>query len=452
MSWLDKCQQSLPELITKQYRFGVQLKIYRWLIYLAGPFIDLYLISRKKIGKEDDKRFPERLGRAGFPRPAGSLVWIHAASVGEAISVLPLINSITDKYKKINVLLTTGTVTSAKILEQRLPSRTFHQYIPIDKMVTVRRFLEHWKPDLALWVESELWPNLIIETHKTGCQMIQINARLSENSYEKWKRGRHLAERMLRCFALSLVQSEDDGKRLADLGAKNVKYIGNLKFDAPPLPSDPKETGNLLSMIGERHIWLAASTHKGEELIVANTHKKLKETYPDLLTIIAPRHPQRCEEICQELADFEDMEVAVRTKGDNIKDSTDIYIADSVGELGIFFRLTGIVFMGGSLVDHGGQNPLEAARLECAIITGPHIKNFAGIYKELKDEGAYIEVNNEAELVRAVSSLLSDHEKIDGFSTKALELVESKQGIAKNYINEMKPFFKPLVSDEDNKE
>lgn len=425
----------------------MQLKLYRWLIYLAGPFIDLYLISRRKIGKEDSKRFSERLGRASFPKPVGPLVWIHAASVGEAVSVLPLINAILDKDKSINVLLTTGTVTSAKVLEERLPNRAFHQYVPIDKVVTVRRFLDHWNPDVALWVESELWPNLIIETHKTGCPMIQVNARISENSFETWKRASSLAEKMLNCFALSLAQSEIDAERLEKLGSKHVKYIGNLKFDAPALPADPKETGNLLSMIGERPLWMAVSTHEGEETIVAKVHKKLKEEHGQILTIIVPRHPNRTREILEEIDAIGDLKVAVRSNGEGIDDTVDIYIADTVGELGIFLRLTGIVFMGGSLVDHGGQNPLEAARLECAIISGPNLKNFVQIYKELKNENAYIEVKNAEALEDAVDELLKDHEKLESLSAKSLDLVESKQGLVNGYMQEMDQFFSPLISD-----
>jgi 3-deoxy-D-manno-octulosonic-acid transferase len=406
-------------------------------------------MNRRKIGKEDEKRFGERLGHASCPRPSGPLVWIHAASVGEAVSVLPLINKIIEKYSKINILLTTGTVTSAKILEERLPNRAFHQYVPIDKVVTVRRFLDHWKPDLALWVESELWPNLIVETHKTGCQMIQLNARLSESSFETWKKARSLAEKMLKCFALSMAQSEEDAMRLEALGAKNVKTIGNLKFDAPALPADPKETGRLLGMIGDRQLWLAVSTHKGEEKIVADVHKKLKEEHPSILTILVPRHPNRTVEIVDILHEIGDLNLAIRSNDEPIEENTDIYIADTVGELGIFFRLANITFMGGSLVEHGGQNPLEAARLECAIISGPHVGSFTEVYKELKQDNAYIEVKDGNELAEIIDKLFNDHEELEALYNRSLEMIESKQGVATSFLNEMSEFFKPLADNEE---
>jgi len=421
----------------------MHLKLYRWFSFILGPLIDLYLIWRKSLGKEDTKRFSERLGHASLPRPSGSLLWVHAASVGEAMSILPLITSITEEFRDLNILVTTGTVTSAKLLEGRLPMRAFHQYVPIDKVITVRRFLSHWRPNLALWVESEFWPNLIIETHKTGCAMIQINARISVPSYEKWQRYPDFAKSMLSCFSLCLAQSADDRDRLINLGATNAKYIGNLKFDSPPLPADPKETGKLISMVGERPLWIAASTHPGENEIVGKIHSTLKQDHENLLTIIIPRHPEKGPEIASTLSE-KGLNISLRTASQEINETTDIYIADTIGELGIFYRLSGIVFMGGSLVPHGGQNPLEAARLECALITGPHTNNFLRIYEELEKNEAVIKVKDEAELTSTLGELLVDHEKQRKLASTSLALMESKAGVLDGYLKEMAPYLKPL--------
>lgn len=426
----------------------MQFKLYQFLTSIAGPFIDLYLMKRRRKGKEDAERFPERLGKPSFPRPSGPLVWVHAASVGEAMSVQPLIKSIIDNHSSVHVLVTTVTVTSAHILEKRLPKRTFHQYVPVDRTTVVRRFLKHWKPDFALWVESELWPNLIIETHKTGCPMVQVNATISSDSLKKWQRAKKLAAKMLGCFSLTLPQTQDDAKRLEELGAKNVQFLGNLKFDAPALPADPKATGELVNMISERQVWVAASTHDGEEEIIAGVHEKLKETHPSMITIIAPRHPERGQAIANMLKQKK-LKYAVRSKEEKIEEDTDIYIADTVGELGLFYRLTGLVFIGGSLVPHGGHNPLEAARLECAIITGPYIDTFSRVYKELFEVSAAIKVADGAELFEQVDNLLVDLEAQEKYSEASLKLVESKSGVLDQYAEALTPYLTPFKNNDD---
>lgn len=415
------------------------LKLYRFFSVAALPFIYLWLLRRRFIGKEDKARFGERLGMASLLRRDGQLVWIHAASVGEAVSVLPLIQKILDKFQSINILVTTGTVTSAKLLESRLPNRSFHQYVPIDSLIVVKKFLKHWKPDIAIFVESELWPNLIIETHKTGCRILQVNARISQESCDKWGKYGGMINAVLSCFGISLAQSEEDAQRLKTLGAPNVKYIGNLKFDAPPLPADPKETGKLMGMIGFRPVWLAASTHPGEEQIVSETHKKLKEKHEELLTIIIPRHPERGGEIAKIISP---MKSALRSEWQSIEDDTDFYIADTIGELGIFYRLVGIVFMGGSLVPHGGQNPLEAARLECALLTGSHTENFKKIYGELAEKKAVINIGNAAELASKIDELISDNNLQKEYATNALAFIESKSGVVDSYLKEIENFIK----------
>ncbi|NDF11590.1 MAG: 3-deoxy-D-manno-octulosonic acid transferase [Proteobacteria bacterium] len=435
-------KNAVTPAIRRRHR-RMQLHLYQWLTRLLSPFIDLYLLKRRLAGKEDAVRFRERLGHAGLARPQGALVWVHAASVGEAVSVLSLIRSITEALPKAHVLVTTGTVTSAEMLAKRLPRRAMHQYVPVDKVHSVRRFLRHWRPDLALWVESELWPNLIVETHKTGCPLVQVNATLSVESVATWQKAKKLAHRMLESFSLTLPQTEEDGKRLASLGAKNIRFVGNLKFEAPALPVDPKEVGSMLTMIGNRPVWVAASTHAGEEIAVAKAHLALKKQFPDILTILVPRHPNRRDEILETLAP-ESLSIAVRSKSEVATAATDIYLADTLGELGLFYRLSNIVFMGGSLIEQGGHNPLEPARLECALITGPHIHHFTPIFNELIAENACIKIEHAEALPGAVANLLSDKTMQKTMCNAALDFVESKGSVVADYMEALGPFITQL--------
>lgn len=423
----------------------MNIKLYKFISILLSPVIDFYLFYRKKKGKEDLERFPERVGKGSFPRPTGALIWVHAASVGEAISVLPLVNKIVKDYPDINILLTTGTVTSSKILESKLPKNIIHQYVPIDKYYVVTRFLSHWRPDCAIWVESELWPNLLSETQKTGCPIVLINARMSEDSFEKWKKYSKLSSDILSCFSHCLVQSQEDAGRFSKVGAKNVTVAGNLKYEAPALPADPAETGKLVGMIGDRPIWLAASTNKGEEAIIKFVHDKLSQKHDKILTIIAPRHPERCAEIIEEFSS-QNLEIAVRSRGDEITPSTNIYIADTVGEMGIFYRLSGIVFMGGSLVKHGGQNPLEAARLECAILSGVNTDNFKDVYKEMQHYNGVLVVKDAGDLVAKIDLLMTDHDKLEELADNAINFIDSKSGIIEKYMEYLRPYLNPLDS------
>lgn len=419
------------------------MKLYRTLSLLAGPFITAYLHKRKAAGKEDPQRMPERLGHAGFPRPEGTLVWVHAASVGESISILPLINRISERFDNIKVLLTTGTTTSAKMMETRLPANAFHQFVPVDSLGAVKRFLAHWKPDIALWVESEFWPNLLMETSKVA-PIILMNARVSNTSFSKWQRYKAFIRQILSSFTLCLPQSPEDARRLQVLGAEHVKFIGNLKYDAPALPSDSKKMSQLLGMIEDRHIWVAASTHSGEEEILAGAHQILHETYSDLLTIIIPRHANRGAEIAVMLRE-KGLKVALRSKEEAIQPETDIYVADTMGELGIFYRLTPIVFIGGSLVPHGGQNPLEAARLECAIIAGNHMDNFLDICRELEDNNAILRVNSKETLAEAVHSMIYDGDKREKLKANATQVAAAKGEILNAYVEEICPYIEKSV-------
>ncbi|MCE3231934.1 MAG: 3-deoxy-D-manno-octulosonic acid transferase [Rickettsiaceae bacterium] len=409
------------------------LRLYQLLTRSLAPLISIYLLKRMRRGKEDPVRFSERFGKTGVERPDGKLVWVHAASVGESISVLPIITKLVEPNGDINFLLTTGTTSSARIVAERLPARTIHQYVPIDTLDAVTNFLSHWKPDLALWVESELWPNLVTQASKI-CPMLLLNGRMSERSYNKWQRHKSLSNMILSCFSLILAQSKHDAERFEKLGSNNVKYIGNIKYDAPPLPDDEEKRRSLEVMIGSRPIWLASSTHNGEEELIAEAHKKLKEQYPQILTIIAPRHPARSAEIIRTLYDM-GMSISLRSIDDEITDRTDIYLADTMGELGIFYRLAKIVFIGGTLVQWGGQNPLEPARLGCSIVHGPHMDNFAEIESELAQHNAAIIVQDSNTLANAVASLIGDEHKRNYIALAALKVVREKNGVLDAYVS-----------------
>jgi 3-deoxy-D-manno-octulosonic-acid transferase len=408
------------------------LKIYKILTQLSRPFIYIYLQKRLYSGKEDSARFHERFGHPSLLRPEGNLIWIHAASVGESISVLPMINKLVALKKKTNFLITTGTTSSAKLIASRLPERTFHQYVPIDQIASVQRFLNHWQPDLALWVESELWPNLVTEAAKC-CKMVLLNGRMSNDSYKKWQRYKSLGNRLIGCFGLILAQSQHDAERFRGLGGQNVKYLGNIKFDSPALPADAQKIDALLAMIGQRPVWLAASTHANEEETIAGVHKKLKQIHPEILTIIAPRHPKRAEDI-RSVIKSQGINVALRSQNEEINGLTDVYLADTLGELGIFYRLAPIVFIGGSLVNHGGQNPLEAARLHCAIIYGPHMENFLEIKNEFEGRKASVLVEGTEDLHNIVAELITDQNKQRQLANAALELVNEKSGVIDAYV------------------
>ena len=347
----------------------MMLLLYRLVSSIGAPAIGFYLAIRKARGKEDPDRFAERLGRPGQDRPSGPLIWTHAASIGESISLLPLIGRLVTEISGVSVLVTTGTVTSARLMAERLPEGAFHQYVPVDRIPYVRRFLDHWRPDLALWAESEFWPNLIIESVDRKIPMVLINGRISPRSFSGWQRFGGLIKRLLEGFDLCLGQTETDAERLRHLGAGDAKYVGNLKFAVPPLPADGEILAKFKKGLGDRPLWLAASTHPGEEEMAARVHRRLKDAFSGLLTVIVPRHPDRGSEIATRINTL-GLTVSRRSAGDAIGPDTDVYVADTLGELGLFYRLAGTAFMGKSLVPLGGQNPLEAARLDCAIVHG----------------------------------------------------------------------------------
>ncbi len=380
---------------------------YRCASLLATPVIDVWLAHRRRRGKEDRVRYGERLGKPTLSRPEGRLVWMHAVSVGESLSLLPLVDRLRETLPDVGVLITSGTVSSERLLRERIPDGVCHQFAPVDRPGAVRRFAQHWRPDLAVWVESELWPNLILETAAHGVPMLLVNARMSERSAARWRRAPHLSRPLLAAFAGVLAQTEADAARFRGLGARNVAVRGNLKNDAPPLPADTQGVAALRQAIGGRPCWAAASTHEGEEETIGEAVSALRRRFPDLLTTLAPRHPERGAAIAETM-ERHGLATARRSANGAIAPSTAVYLVDTLGELGLVYRLADIAFVGGSLEPHGGHNPLEPARLDCAIVAGPHTENFTEAYAALEEADALSRVSDAGALAGAVRALLDD--------------------------------------------
>jgi 3-deoxy-D-manno-octulosonic-acid transferase len=377
------------------------LRTYRAAMSLARPALWLLLRTRAGRGKEDPARRFERYGIAGAARPAGDLLWLHAASVGETNAVLPLIERLLDARHDLHILLTTGTVTSAGIAAQRLPPRALHQYLPLDSGPYVRRFLDHWRPTVAVLTEQEIWPNLIIEAHARGIRLALINARMSARSLLRWQGKPEVARALFGKLDAVLAQNDQLGRALAALGAVNVSAVGNIKIDAPLLPVDAAATATLAQALGDRPRFLAASTHPGEEMIIAAAHTIVRRTLPDVCTIIVPRHPHRGPEIAAELAALGHT-VAMRSRGEVPGPAVDIYLADTIGELGTLYSVTRIAFVGGSLIDKGGQNAIEAVRHDASVLVGPWRSSFIDIYDPLLAAGGAIEVRSAEDIARQV--------------------------------------------------
>ncbi|MCK6449650.1 MAG: 3-deoxy-D-manno-octulosonic acid transferase [Alphaproteobacteria bacterium] len=414
------------------------LGLYRGLTTAAEPLIRYYLARRCEAGKEDPDRLNERFGEASCARPSGALAWVHGASVGEAVSALALIDRMLAERPRLNVLVTTGTVTSARLLAKRLPRRAFHQYVPVDHAGWIHRFLDHWRPDLALWMESELWPNLIRGIAAAGTPLVLLNGRMSEASYRRWLRLPFLIRPLLGSFALCLGQDDAQTERLAALGARCTRMVGNLKYAAAPLPADAAELERLRLVIAGRPVWLAASTHPGEERIVADAHRAVAARHPDLLTIIAPRHADRGTAVAQELIDA-GLRVACRSAREDPA-GRGIYLADTMGELGLFYRLAGIAFVGGSLVPHGGHNPLEPALLGAAVLSGPHTRNFAAVFDEMRAAQAVGEVTDAVALAAAVGALLDDPARRRALAAAAEGVAVARAGVLDAVMDEIGPW------------
>src|SRR6266478_2560413 len=417
------------------------LRVYQKLSAAVVPLAPALIKRRLKQGKEDPARVSERRGMSRDVRPHGPLVWIHGASVGEVLAAAALIEKL--RARRIRVLLTSGTVTSAAIVAKRFPADVIHQYVPYDSPRFVARFLDHWRPSLALFVESDLWPNLILSSAARRLPMVLINGRMSHRSFPRWRRVAGTISALLGRFDVCLAQSHVDAERFAALGSRNVITTGNLKLDVPAPPADSAKLERLMSVTRGRPIIVAASTHPGEEDMLLDAHRALARFFPSLLSVIAPRHPARGEAIARSVA-ASGLHVARRSREELPTATTDIYVADTMGEMGLFYRLAPIVFMGGSLIEHGGQNPIEAVKLGASIVHGPHIFNFTDVYEALDSAGGARRADTRDALVKQLGQLLADPAARELSVGAAERVVEQLGGALDRTLAALEPYLLQL--------
>lgn len=412
-------------------------RVYRRATALLEPAVLGLLYWRQRKGREDRTRLAERQGYPSRQRPRGHLVWVHGASIGETLSLLPIIERLTQRG--LAVLVTSGTVTSASLIARRLPPGAAHQFVPLDVPRYIRRFLDHWRPDIALVAESEIWPNTVMALDERQIPLVLVNGRMSDRSFQRWQKFPRAIGPLLERFALCLAQTQEDAERLARLGAPRVIMAGNLKFDAAPPPADPRMVAHLSGLIAGRPVWLAASTHPGEEGFIVAVHRALAKHHPNLLTIIAPRHPHRGPEVSS-LAEQAGLRAARRSQGIHPDRATDLYVIDTVGEMGLFYRLSPIVLMGGTLVPVGGHNPIEPAKLGAAILHGPHIHTAREIYAAIDEARGALMVRDSATLARAVNELLGNGALTRDMARAAAETVQALGGAVDRTMQSIEPF------------
>ncbi|WP_074823805.1 MULTISPECIES: 3-deoxy-D-manno-octulosonic acid transferase [Bradyrhizobium] len=417
------------------------LRVYRRLSAAMVPLSPALINRRLKLGKEDPARVGERRGVSADVRPAGPLVWIHGASVGEVLAAAALIEKL--RALNLRILLTSGTVTSAAIVAKRFPADVIHQYVPYDSPRYVARFLDHWRPSLALFIESDLWPNLILSSAARRLPMVLINGRMSHRSFPRWRRVSGTISALLGRFDVCLAQSQLDGERFAALGSRNVTVTGNLKLDVPAPPADTGKLERLMSMTRGRPIVVAASTHPGEEEILVETHKTLAGFFPGLLTVIVPRHADRGAAIAGMIT-AAGLKPALRSREELPTASTDIYVGDTMGEMGLFYRLAPIVFMGGSLVEHGGQNPIEAVKLGASVVHGPHVFNFTDVYEALDSAGGARRADTKEALIKQLGQLLADPKARDAALVASDAVVAQLGGALERTLAALEPYLLQL--------
>ena len=416
---------------------------YKLFTYLLYPFAPVYLYFRKIRKKEDSIRFKEKLSKINILREEGFLIWFHVASIGEAMSILPLVNSFIKDQKINKILITSISLSSGKILEKKFDQnpKVIHQFLPLDVAVLTNKFLEHWKPNLCIFIDSEIWPNLILNISKKKIPLLLINARITKKSFAKWKLVINFAKKIFEKFDLCIVSNTESENFLKILGAKNIKNYGNLKFSNIKTDLNKKLDSTFLNKIKNKKIWCAASTHATEEMLCAVSHLKIKENYNDILTIIIPRHIDRVKKIIEELLKF-NLSIVLYSKLSQIDTTTDILLVDSYGETLKFYNISKCVFLGKSLVKSlikdGGQNPIEPARLGCKILHGPYVSNFAETYEYLRKLGITKEINNSNELsLSLVEEFKEDKAKNQEIAAK---IENYGQNILNNVIMELKKY------------
>ena len=412
------------------------LNLYRLLINLVlliSPFILIFRLIKKK---EDLYRFKEKFCFFDKKKTNGKLVWFHGSSVGEILSIIPLIEKL-EKNKSINkILITSSTLSSSKVLAKFKLKKTVHQFFPIDTNFFTKKFLNYWNPSVAIFIESEIWPNMLVNIKKKSIPLLLLNARLTKKSYKKWKIISFFSNYLFNCFDMIFPQNNETKKYLGFLGVKKMKLLGNLKFSESKTQKNINLNKNIKKIFKSRKLWCAVSTHDGEEEMCAETHKKLKKKYKNLLTIIIPRHIHRADQLHQQIIDM-GLNVQIHSKQNKVNKETDIYLVDTYGETKSFLKLSNTVFLGGSIVNHGGQNPLEAARFGCEIFHGPNVQNFTEVYKLLQKEKLTHKFYNTNQLVKYINK---DLNKNINYSKKITKLKKIGSSILNQTLKEINSF------------
>lgn len=419
--------------------------IYSAIVFLLWPLFISALLLRFLMGKENARSLKEKRGFATRKRPEGKLVWLHAASVGESLGLLPLIEKLENNDPELSFLITTGTLSSADILKEKIKKPTYHQFAPLDHPIWVARFLDHWRPNIAIMTESDFWPEMIFQTKKRDIPLFLMNGRMSPRSYQNWKKFERFAGKLFKSFDETLVQTKQDEIFFKTLGAHNITRTGNVKYSNPPLSADDAEKKALEKAIGKRPFWVFASTHKGEETLALKTHQTLKKSHKALLTIVILRHPKRRDEVVEELkSDFSHLTFKLRSEGGPPDTKTDIYIVDSFGELGLFYDISEIACIGGSFVKLGCHNPIEAAQLKCAILFGPHIYNFSETCDDLLKSGGALQAKEGNTLTTHIDTLLAEPKKRALLQKNAYNLCQEKSKTLDLVESRLLPYLKKL--------
>lgn len=416
-------------------------KLYKFLSIIAYPFVYILLLWRVLRGKENANRFTEKLAYYKVTRPKGKLIWFHAASIGEFNAMLPLMNSIAEEFPDIHSLVTTVTVTSANVAKHNLPDNALHQFAPLDCYNIAQRFIEYWHPDLIIWTESELWPNLLKLCRKQSKIML-INARMSQVSFEKWLKFQSLAKFVLSNFSLILSQSKETKSYLERLGAENVLYKGNLKFVAVNFAFDSNEVRKMKKFTNNRIVVMAASTHPGEEEMFALLQRNIRKVNRKFLTIIAPRHPSRTEEVIKILKQLK-LNVITRTSRAEITDEVDVLLVDTVGEFGLFYHLTEVVCTGGSW-SKIGHSFIEPAKLKNLIIFGPHMENSREVANEFLEKKGAITAANGLELEKIIIDYSENPEKYLPYKETGEKIVDEMNQVKDKVLEKIRPFINSL--------
>ena len=416
----------------------LEIHAYRMLTRLARPAAPYILRFRERKGKEDPSRLGERLGQASIRRPDGPVAWVHAASVGETSAVLPLISQLAARHTGLAVLLTTGTVTSARFAASRLGDSILHQYVPLDEPSFVAAFLDHWQPSVGIFTEQEVWPNLVLATTARAIPLALVNARMSDRSFDRWQRRSALASALFSRFDIVLAQNERLARRFRQIGAPNVVAVGNLKIDAPPPPIDMQMLAGLQDALAGRPRMVAASTHEGEEQIIVQAHVAARRQVEGLVTLIAPRHPERGTAVAA-AASAPGLAVERRSLGDLPKAGSDVYVVDTIGELGTLYAASPVAFVGGSLIPHGGQNPIEAVHHDAAVLTGPSTHNFADAYEALFAAGGAVEIRSADELAAAIADLAVHSARSERMRASARHALRTLSGALERTVAALSP-------------